>query len=69
MKKVIFPLLLMVISHNVYADWTSTIKIDPLTDTKEGIASTRPSDKTELSVICKAGEVPQLAITWLIKKT
>lgn len=57
-------MLLLAISPSAFAVWTATITKDPLTDSKVGIASTKPTSQTEIKVICKGNEVPQLAITW-----
>ncbi len=64
MKKLILPILLMVSNCPVLANWTAKIGKDPLTDGKQGIASTSPSSKTKIKIICKENEVPQLSITW-----
>lgn len=64
MKKFIFSILLLANSNYVFADWSSTITIDPLTDKKVGIASTRPTNDTKMSIICREDETPRFAITW-----
>jgi hypothetical protein len=64
MKKIILPILLLANSSYAFANWSSTVTINPLTDKKEGIASIRPTDTTKISIICKEGETPGFAVTW-----
>lgn len=64
MKKFIFLILLLANSSYVFSSWSSVIATDPLTDKKEGIASTHPTNDTEIKVICKEDENPRFAITW-----
>lgn len=56
--------LLMTGNTQILADWTSAITKDPLMDNKVGIASIKPSAKTEVKILCRENETPQLAITW-----
>lgn len=64
MKKIILAIVLLINSNYIYASWSSAISIDPLTDKKVGIAFTKPSPNTKISIICKADESPRFAVTW-----
>ena len=64
MKNVILIIFLLANSNLVFAEWTSKTFIDPMTDSKVGVASTQPTPDTEIGIICKNGERPRFTVKW-----